>query len=249
MLLWILQVSTFCIIFAQGVRYACALLDVRLVLGLRLGRGLAGKISKKQKIKLIDAMIKRIFLALVAMLPVAATASVGIANAADDAPAQQSATTEAAAPAPMKMATVNVQELFDAMPDKATAEASLKNASEKYQAEYKTIQDEFNKKYADYQALANDAATPQTIKERRMQELQENDQKIQSFQRQAQTDLDELRKNLTAPIYTKIQKAIEVVGAEEGFTYIIDTSDNRVVFRGAGAIDVTAKVKAKLGLQ
>lgn len=190
------------------------------------------------------------FLALVAVLPMVANAGVSNAGAAEDeALAQQTSASDVVAPTVMKLATVNVQELFDAMPEKATAEASLKNASDKYQAEYKTIQDEFNKKYADYQALANDAATPQTIKERRMQELQENDQKIQTFQRQAKLDLDELRKNLTAPIYAKIQKAVEAVGNEEGITYIIDTSDNRVVFRGAGAIDVTAKVKAKLEAQ
>lgn len=195
-------------------------------------------------------MIKKMFLALVAVLPMVANAGVSNAGAAEDeAPAQQTSASDVVAPTVMKLATVNVQELFDAMPEKATAEASLKNASDKYQAEYKTIQDEFNKKYADYQALANDAATPQTIKERRMQELQENDQKIQTFQRQAKLDLDELRKNLTAPIYAKIQKAVEAVGNEEGITYIIDTSDNRVVFRGAGAIDVTAKVKAKLEAQ
>lgn len=195
-------------------------------------------------------MIKKMFLALVAVLPMVANAGVSNGGAAEDeAPAQQTSASDVVSPTVMKLAIVNVQELFDAMPEKATAEASLKNASDKYQAEYKTIQDEFNKKYADYQALANDAATPQTIKERRMQELQENDQKIQSFQRQAKLDLDELRKNLTAPIYAKIQKAVEAVGNEEGFTYIIDTSDNRVVFRGAGAIDVTAKVKAKLEAQ
>lgn len=195
-------------------------------------------------------MIKKMFLALVAVLPMVANAGVSNAGAAEDeAPAQQTSASDVVSPTFMKLATVNVQELFDAMPEKATAEASLKNASDKYQAEYKTIQDEFNKKYADYQALANDAATPQTIKERRMQELQENDQKIQTFQRQAKLDLDELRKNLTAPIYAKIQKAVEDVGNEEGITYIIDTSDNRVVFRGAGAIDVTAKVKAKLEAQ
>lgn len=195
-------------------------------------------------------MIKKMFLALVAVLPMVANAGVSNAGAAEDeVPVQQTSASDVVAPTVMKLATVNVQELFDAMPEKATAEASLKNASDKYQAEYKTIQDEFNKKYADYQALANDAATPQTIKERRMQELQENDQKIQTFQRQAKLDLDELRKNLTAPIYAKIQKAVEAVGNEEGITYIIDTSDNRVVFRGAGAIDVTAKVKAKLEAQ
>ena len=195
-------------------------------------------------------MIKKMFLALVAVLPMVANAGVSNAGAAEDeAPAQQTSASDVVSTTFLKIDTVNVQELFDAMPEKATAEASLKNASDKYQAEYKTIQDEFNKKYADYQALANDAATPQTIKERRMQELQENDQKIQTFQRQAKLDLDELRKNLTAPIYAKIQKAVEAVGNEEGITYIIDTSDNRVVFRGAGAIDVTAKVKAKLEAQ
>jgi Skp family chaperone for outer membrane proteins len=54
------------------------------------------------------------------------------------------------------------------MPEKATAEATLKTVSDKYQQEYQNLQTEFEKKYKDFQALGAD--TPQTIKDRRMQE-------------------------------------------------------------------------------
>lgn len=46
-----------------------------------------------------------------------------------------------------------------------------------------------------------------------------------------------------------VAQAIKTVGSEEGYTYIIDSSKGTIVYAGADAVDVTAKVKAKLGLQ
>ena len=77
-----------------------------------------------------------------------------------------------------KFGTVNSQEIFNLMPDKATAETTLQSVAEKYQAELQKLQEEFDKKYKEFQAL--DETTPQSIKDRRMQELQENNQKIQN---------------------------------------------------------------------
>ncbi|MCI5980746.1 MAG: OmpH family outer membrane protein [Sodaliphilus pleomorphus] len=146
-----------------------------------------------------------------------------------------------------KVATVDVEAVYNAMPEKMEAEAQLKAVSQQYKAEYESVQKEFNQKYADYQAL--DPSTPSTIKERRMQEIQESDKKIQAFLKQADADLAKREQELNAPIKAKIAQAIKTVGSEEGYTYIIDSSKGTIVYAGADAVDVTAKVKAKLGLQ
>ena len=111
----------------------------------------------------------------------------------------------------LKFGTVNTQEIFNLMPDKVTAENTLKGVSEKYEAEFKKLQEEFNKKYTEFQAL--DENTPQSIKDSRARELQENSQKIQNFQQMAQQDLAKQQETLLAPISEKIQKAIQAVGA------------------------------------
>ena len=144
----------------------------------------------------------------------------------------------------LKFGTVNSQEIFNLMPDKATAESTLQSVSEKYQTEFNNLQQEFEKKFKEYQEL--DPSTPQSIKDRRAQELQENQQKIQNFQQMAAQDLQKQQETLLAPITDKIQKAIQAVGAEGGYTFIYDLSIPAVVYTGAGAEDVTPQVKAKL---
>lgn len=145
-----------------------------------------------------------------------------------------------------KFGYVNSQEIFNLMPDKATAEAQLKDVSDKYQAEYDKLTEEFEKKYKEFQEL--DETTPQSIKDSRMRELQENNQKIQNFQQVASQDLQKQQETLIAPITKKIQDAIQAVGAEGGFTFIYDLSIPAIVYAGADAVDVTSQVKAKLGI-
>ena len=147
----------------------------------------------------------------------------------------------------LKFGTVNTQEIFNLMPDKVTAENTLKSVSEKYEAEFKKLQEEFNKKYTEFQAL--DESTPQSIKDSRMRELQENSQKIQNFQQTAQQEIAKQQETLLAPISDKIQKAIQAVGAEGGFTFIYDLSIPAIVYHGTGAVNATPLVKAKLGIQ
>ena len=73
--------------------------------------------------------------------------------------------------AAQKIAVVDYDAVLIAMPQKAQAEALLQSLSDQYQSEYAMLQDEFNKKYADYQRVANDASIGSAIKERRMQSL------------------------------------------------------------------------------
>lgn len=147
-----------------------------------------------------------------------------------------------------KIGHVDVKAIYNAMPERIEAQDQLRAFSQQYQNEYNTVQDEFNKKFADYQILAADAATPATIKERRMQEIQESDHKIQRFLNKAEADIAAKEKELNAPIMKKINDAIKAVGAEGNFTYILDVATTPVAYAGPDAVDVTPLVKAKLGL-
>ena len=91
--------------------------------------------------------------------------------------------------AEVKIGTVDTQEVFTLMPELKTAQASLEEVNKKYQTEYKALQEEFNKKLQEYQALAKD--TPETIKQRREQELNELGQKIQTFEQVANQDIQQ----------------------------------------------------------
>lgn len=148
-----------------------------------------------------------------------------------------------------KFGYVNTQEIFNLMPEKATAENTLKAAADKYDAELKNLQDKFQKDLADFEALEKDANALPAIKENRQKELEELYKKIQNFQQTAQQDLQRQQEQLIAPVSQKLQNAIQAVGAEGGFTFIFDLSIPSVVYSGSNAEDVSAKVKAKLGIK
>ena len=111
------------------------------------------------------------------------------------------------AAAQARIAIVDSKAVFDVMPAKAAAEAQLKVVTDAYQAELDKLRADFDSKFADYQASADDASTPATIKERRMQEVMEGDKKIQAFEKAAKADSTARRDSLMVPIEKAIKDA------------------------------------------
>ena len=148
-----------------------------------------------------------------------------------------------------RIGIVNSQQFFELMPEKANAEAQLKALSDRYHAEYELLRSEFDKKYADYQTVAADASMPETIKERRVQELQESDKKMREFERRAADDIAAKRVALTAPLTDRIQAAIRKAGEQGGFDLVLDTAVTPVAYSGPNTIDITPMVKGILGIE
>ena len=148
-----------------------------------------------------------------------------------------------------RIAVINSQQIFDLMPEKAQAEAQLQSLSDKYHAEYQMMMDEFDKKYADYQTIAVEPSTPAAIRDRRMQELQQEDQKIRDFEQRANDDITARREALTKPITSKVQAAITAAGQQGGYDMVFDTAVTPVAFVGPNIVDLTPAVKAILGLK
>lgn len=144
-----------------------------------------------------------------------------------------------------KFGTVNSVEVFNLMPEKTSAEQQLEALQKQYEAEFVKMQEEFSAKYKEF--VDAQETMPENIKQRRMQEIQEIQQRIQNFREVAASDLEEQQGKLMAPIQEKMSTAIKAVGEENGFTFIFDV--NILMYSGTQAIDATPLVKAKLGLK
>lgn len=166
-------------------------------------------------------MIKKVFLAIMIALP-----AMGFAQ---------------------KFGTIDTQALITSLPDMKDVQTQLEASQKKYQDEFNNLQAEIEKKYTEYQALEKDANTPETIKERRMQEIQELGQKIQQFQQTASQDLERQQQQLMAPIQQKVITAIQSVGSEGAYTMIFENA--QPLYVGKDVEDLTPKVKAKLGVK
>ena len=90
---------------------------------------------------------------------------------------------------------------------------------------------------------------PETIKERRVQELQESDKKMRDFERKAADDIAARRAALTRPITDKLQAAIRTAGQQGSFDLVLDTAVTPVAYTGPATIDITPMVKSLLGLE
>ena len=143
-----------------------------------------------------------------------------------------------------KIAFVKTQEVFMAMPEVSTMEKQMADLNEKYKNELNQMQEEYNKKYSDF--VAQQDSLTENIKLRRMQEINDIQDRMNNFVQVAQQDVQKKQQELLQPIQQKLQDAIQKVGAENGYTYIIDPV--ALLYTGTDAVDATPLVRTKLGL-
>ena len=147
-----------------------------------------------------------------------------------------------------KFGHIKSQEILNIMPDYTKAQNEIKAEEKQYMDEIQRASDELNKKYAAFQE--EQANLPQNIKDRRMKELQELNEKGMQFQQDAQQQLNQSWMQKLEPIAKKIDDAIKAVGQEGGYIYIFDLNATQIPFiNETQSTDVTSAVKAKLGLQ
>lgn len=146
-----------------------------------------------------------------------------------------------------KFGHVNAQEIIQALPEFATAQKEIQALQTQYEADLKSMQDELTKKSQDYEK--NKATLPENIKQRREQEMQDMYQKIQQSYQDNQQALAKASQEKMQAINTKVLDAIKAVGQAGGYVYIMDVAGGIPYISTTLSTDVTAQVKAKLGLK
>ncbi len=146
-----------------------------------------------------------------------------------------------------KFGHIKTQEILTVMPEYTKAQTDIQTMQKQYDDEIKRISDEINKKFTAYQQ--EQANLPKNIQERRQKELQEMSERGMQMQQDAQQQLQQSWLQMLEPIAKKIDDAIKAVGQEGGYIYIFDLNATQIPFiNEAHSTDVTAAVKAKLGL-
>ena len=150
----------------------------------------------------------------------------------------------------LKFGHINAQEIVSAMPEFAKAQSDIEALDKQLTSELQRTQEEFNKKYQEFQqAIAKDSL-PANIAERTQKELQDMMQRQEQFQQEAQQQMQKAQADAMAPIYKKLDDAIKAVGAAEGVIYIFDLARTPVAYvNESQSINLTPKVKTQLGIK
>lgn len=146
----------------------------------------------------------------------------------------------------LKIGYIDSNEIMGMMPERDTIENKLVNFEKQLENELRAMANEYQTKLGEYQN--NLATMSNLIRQSKEKELTDLQTRIQDFQQNADVDYGERRNELLTPLINKVKKAIEDVGKENSYTYIIDSATGVLLHIGTGADNVTAKVKAKLGI-
>ena len=145
-----------------------------------------------------------------------------------------------------KFGHVNTQEIIQAMPEYDKAKNEIDALQKQYEADLKSMQDELQKKG---EAFEKEQATlPENIKQRRQQELNEMYQKIQQSYQDNQQALAKASQDKMQAIQAKVLDAIKAIGQSGQYVYIMENGSLPYI-SATLSTDITAQVKAKLGLK
>lgn len=143
-----------------------------------------------------------------------------------------------------KFAHIDSQALIQAMPETKAAETTLEQQAKDLEEQLATMQSEFQKKLTEYTQKADSLSD--IVRQAKEEDLQNLQQRIQSFNQNAQQRLQQKQAELMQPIFQKANQTIETVAKEQGVIYVFDS--NAVLYKSNDSIDLLPLVKTKLGI-
>lgn len=158
------------------------------------------------------------------------------------------AATSAQAQAPLKIGYTDVQYVLAQMPESKQIESDLKTYNGQLKAQLDSKTGELETKYKTYQQ--GEATMTDIVKADKQKELQGLQQSIQEFQRSAEQSLQQKQQTLLKPALDKLQKNIDLVANENGFTYVFnsDGGGSPLLLHAPKDGDISDLVLKKMGI-
>jgi len=144
-----------------------------------------------------------------------------------------------------KLGYIDSNELLEMMPGKDSVQNILQNYGKTLENQLQAMYGEYQTKLQDYQSNSNTMSD--IIRQTKEKELVDLETRIQTFQQQADVDLQNKQMELLQPILDKAKNAINTVAKENGYTYILDVGTGAFLYYEKGD-NIMPLVKAKLGL-
>ena len=155
------------------------------------------------------------------------------------------ATMPALAQSELKFGYLSYNAVMQAMPEYAAMQNSMAELRQKYEAEQKRVEDDFNKKYEEF--LDGQKSFPKTILQKRQSELQEMLDKNIAFKKESQRLLSQAEEEAMAPIRVRLAEVLDAIGRERGYAFIVNTDEKATHWLNpAMGEDVSAAVQGLL---
>ncbi|WP_109832959.1 OmpH family outer membrane protein [Reichenbachiella versicolor] len=152
------------------------------------------------------------------------------------------------ASAQMKIGYTNVEYVLSQMPEAKQVDSEYKAYETQLQNQLKAKGSEFQTKLQEYQAGAQ--TMTEIMRADKEAELQSLQQRLESFQREAQGSLQKKQSELYSPLFEKISTAIKAVRAESNYDFIFSTGVPGVdiLLDAKEEYDVSNLIFKKLGI-
>lgn len=156
-------------------------------------------------------------------------------------------TTATLAQAPLKIGYTSVDYVLSQMPESKQIESDLKAYSSQLEAQLKSKISDYQTKAEAYQKGA--AAMTEVVRADKEKELTGLQGSIQEFQRSADNSLQQKQQTLLKPALDKLQKTIDAVAAEGGYTYVLNSDGaSPVLLHGPKEGDISDQILKKMGV-
>ena len=138
------------------------------------------------------------------------------------------ATMPALAQSELKFGYLSYNAVMQAMPEYAAMQNSMAELRQKYEAEQKRVEDDFNKKYEEF--LDGQKNFPKTILQKRQSELQEMLDKSVAFKKESQRLLKQAEEDAMAPVMVRLATTLDTIGKKRGYAFIVNTDEKATLW-------------------
>ena len=147
-----------------------------------------------------------------------------------------------------KVGYANMEYIITQLPDVKEIETELKSTQTQFKNQIEVKSQALQKQYADFNANMNTMAD--TVRVNKQRELEQSMADLEKFQQDARLTIQNKQKLYMAPVYLKVNRAIEEVAKENGFSVILNqqVSGYRILLYNNEQVDVSNLVLQKFGV-
>lgn len=149
----------------------------------------------------------------------------------------------------LKIGYTNVEAIIGQLPESKQIQADLETYKTQLSNQLQQKSKEFQEKYEAYEK--GKAMMSELVRKDKETELQFMNGQIEEFQKNAEASMQKKQETLLQPVLTKVQKAIDDVANENGYSYIFNSDGGMglsIILHAPEKDDVTSLILKKMGV-
>ena len=146
-----------------------------------------------------------------------------------------------------KFGYINSKDIIQLMPEFTKAQKEIQELEKMYTDEFNSYRTELEKKGTEFEKLQKDSV-PENILKRRYEELMQLEERLRQYSQDISANLQKAETEKMMSIQKSLLDVLDAVGREGGYVCIFDLAGGMPYVSTTLCEDLSAKVKARLGI-